>query len=276
MIRNIVQSQGEPPVDIIGFQEVRLDESRLHDKHQMDLLRAELRELGFHYYVYRPAMSYVNGMSAYDSTLRHEEGLAIFSRYEILWTDTLLLARDLSDHLSHQRIALRARIRLHRELDIDFITTHSSLSETERDINVMDVEQHLKIHRGGVTSHASTEKLSTTGDVPQVIVGDFNAEPFERSVRLMLSEKMQWKDSYLEAMERGDRVFNKTFSVDAVYDKRIDYIMHRGSPTVRTKSVFYHVTHEQLELSYVTLNMSDHFFILSDIQFAYRDTQSDK
>ena len=88
------------------------------------------------------------------------------------------------------------------------------------------------------------------------------------SSRQMLSHKMKWKDSYIEAVDRGQTVFNKTFSIDTKYDKRIDYIMHRGSNSVETKSTNYNVLHEKLDMGHSILNMSDHYFILSDIEFS--------
>jgi endonuclease/exonuclease/phosphatase family metal-dependent hydrolase len=246
MIKEIVMEHER--VDIIGIQEVRLDEERLFDLHQIDLLKYHLAELGFYYFVYQPAMSYINSFMRIPS--RSEEGLAIFSRYPIVNTDHIMLTRNLSDHLSHQRIVLSARIRVANNLNVDFMTTHSSLTEGERDINHNDVEKYFNDH-----------------NVPKVLCGDFNAEPHENRIKKLVND-LTWKDTYLDALELGINVFNKTFSTDGRYDKRIDYIFTKQTEQIKCTTKHQEVIGKQHNYGYALLDTSDHYFLLADINFA--------
>lgn len=84
-------------VDIIGFQEVRLEVFHQAQKGASyswrgQTTQAQVSQLskylpGFQY-VYQPAMLYTNRLPE-----RSEEGVAIFSRYPILSSDYILLYR---------------------------------------------------------------------------------------------------------------------------------------------------------------------------------------
>lgn len=85
-------------VDVIGFQEVRLEvgasarKQRKRSKNvQTQFQVSDLsRRLPDHQFVYQPAMLYMEKLLE-----RKEEGLAIFSRYPILSADYRLLYRYL-------------------------------------------------------------------------------------------------------------------------------------------------------------------------------------
>lgn len=95
--------------DVIGFQEVRYDQSAtpFRDRYFQVSHLAEL--LPEYQYVYQPAMVYLEHG---DPPGHVDEGVAIFSTLPIVETSHLRLSRDRGDREDdHQRIVLRARIK---------------------------------------------------------------------------------------------------------------------------------------------------------------------
>ena len=235
--------------DVICFQEVRLDEYKdvsgednshkghvLDMQHQLIHIKKALTQLGYIHYVFRPAMSYVSPNSG-GKVLLQEEGLAIFSKYPIINSDHFLLYRDLTDHSTHQRICLRARVLIPANnqngfVTVDLFNTHLSLKEHERNQNVLDINAFSK--------RVLTESNSFTPSL-QIVCGDFNLEPFEPAYSSMI-EDGKWQDSYVEQRNSKqtqeetiefDLQNELTFSTNGVFRKRIDYILYRTHSQVK-------------------------------------------
>lgn len=90
-------------VDIIGFQEVRLEvfhnvQSGSTRKRKGPVTQPQIFQLSKHLsafqYVYQPAMLYTDRLPE-----RSEEGVALFSRYPILSSDYILLYRYKHAHV---------------------------------------------------------------------------------------------------------------------------------------------------------------------------------
>lgn len=153
-IRLIANSIKTHKPNVISFQEVRLDENQVGGvkSHQMDELRTHLLPLGYKYYVYQSAMSYVGG----EGPLRFEEGLAIFSLYPIIESDYLLLYRDDRDPASHQRICLHAQILLPKTA----ISAKTYPSVIEADTTVSSSSSSSSSTTANMVGEASTEGVN--------------------------------------------------------------------------------------------------------------------
>lgn len=187
--------------DIIGFQEVRLDETQYtSNNHQIQHLKQELSQLGYHNYVFHSAMSYINDIYDVENIFRQEEGLAIFSKYEIIESEYILLSRDLSDPNSHQRICLRALIKADKM--INFFVCHFELAQYMITRNAKDLIEY------------SNQLFDS--NITQVICGDFNTEPHSDAIQLL-------NDEFMDSWNHNDKGY--TFSTLDTLRKRIDYIM---------------------------------------------------
>jgi endonuclease/exonuclease/phosphatase family metal-dependent hydrolase len=234
MLRDFIQKFSP---DIIGFQEIRLDEDQtqysssldsddfpLVGRHQLHHLKEALRGLGYKYYTYQPAMSYIHAHDLYRFSyheefqpIRSEEGVAIFSKYPIIDHSYILLSRNISDSSSHQRICLHAKIKV-GEKTIDFYDTHLSLRDHPRQINM-----------GEILSLANASNADL-----RVLVGDYNSEPHEWTVKML--DENEWIDTHRVYCHEhfgssacyGDQPAN-TFSTDGHFNKRIDYIYVKGA-----------------------------------------------
>jgi endonuclease/exonuclease/phosphatase family metal-dependent hydrolase len=261
MIRDLI-TRSVP--DIIGFQEIRLDENQEQNptkgsysttRHMLQQLREALSGLAYKYYTYQPAMSYIGMndiyMSGYQIT-RHEEGVAIFSKFAILSHEYILLSRNVSDHNSHQRICLHAKIQISKNKILDFYNTHLSLSDHPRQINM-----------GEILSLTNDDNL-------QVIVGDYNSEPHEWTIQ-MLNER-NWIDThklYCESKNKTNSACNgghpvNTFSTDLHFKKRIDFIYVKNNTAISV--IDFNVIGGDQYLSHYP---SDHYGICTTLQFEY-------
>jgi hypothetical protein len=116
--------------DVIGFQEIRLDENQLfntlNDPHQIESFQSLLNFKNFYF---KPAMSYIN-INDFSkirffifNSHRYEEGLAILSNLKMSNYGYIQLTRDLYNPNSHQRICLHSII----NNEFHFLTTHLEL-----------------------------------------------------------------------------------------------------------------------------------------------------
>ncbi|KAL0485586.1 hypothetical protein AKO1_003160 [Acrasis kona] len=217
MIRSTIR-QSDP--DVIGFQEVRLDESKEDPhKHQVDILKELLSELGYAHYAFQPAMSYLGLEHFYfESAKAHEEGVAIFSKHPIIHTEYILLSRNMSDSSSHQRICLYGDILLPNNIHLGFYVTHLSLLDHSRRVNIQEILSYTK-------QHVSDIKL---------LVGDYNSEPEEPTISTLFQNgwfdlhkqycDIELRDSSACVCEGSECGPSNTFSTEGNYNKRIDYI----------------------------------------------------
>ena len=142
-------------------------------------------------YVHVPAQMYLDksvwGVAegpGRGSVQRDEEGPAIFSKWPILYSESLLLSRDASDEGDgHQRACLHAVIdatatisaaaRARGEsLVVDVYTAHLSLSEAARNRTVPEILAFV--------SRSARGKLT-------LLMGDLNAEPHEPAMRALVA-----------------------------------------------------------------------------------------
>ena len=91
-VLNFLQFISSMDIDIIGFQEVRLEvfhhsQTKKGSTTQPQVSHLTKYLIGYQY-VYQPAMLYTDRLPE-----RSEEGVAIFSRYPILSSDYILLFR---------------------------------------------------------------------------------------------------------------------------------------------------------------------------------------
>ncbi|OQR94307.1 hypothetical protein THRCLA_08200 [Thraustotheca clavata] len=217
----------EANADIIGFQEVRIDDSfgpvgyHAQAQHLLDRLSRE----EYPHYVYRGAMSYLNDRDP----LEHiEEGPMIVSKYPIIHTDYKLLSRQVNDPNDvHQRLCLHAVVDVPNWGNIDVYVTHLSLSERSREQTMTEIWHYMQQGIG----------------VTQVLLGDLNAEPSSRGIqflqgKLTLSnEKTDLNDAWLEYHHNEPtNPDDMTFPSDAPV-KRIDFILYRGKGSVESCDV---------------------------------------
>lgn len=188
--------------DIIGLQEVRLDESQFiyDDFHQITHIKELLIEQGYLNYLHQSAMLY--------SYPRSEEGLAIFSKYPVIDYSYILLGRDIDDPGSHQRICLYVLVETPIGL-IQFFNTHLELKLEMSSQNAKEIIEFA-------------DKKLIENDSPQILVGDMNAEPSSETIQRF---QANFKDSWIEFNPKGSGI---TFSTNRNYKKRIDFIFYRN------------------------------------------------
>ncbi|PIK49474.1 hypothetical protein BSL78_13667 [Apostichopus japonicus] len=241
-IKRLGKLVSESQADVIAFQEVRFDFSKLiNGPSQIDHLR---EYLPLYQFVFQPAMSFPK-----DFVGRIEEGLAIFSRYPIKSHDYILLSRiSADDEDRHQRICLHAEIETPRIKNLHVFVTHLALSQTARERSVVEIWNFMEKYPG-----------------PALLMGDLNAEPHEKSIRKQpfltfrfLMGEVEINGTRTEGLRDGWLLFHKeprpnapgkyqmneekdeglTFStLDGDLRKRIDYIFIREESGINTQSV---------------------------------------
>ncbi|XP_033119467.1 uncharacterized protein LOC117118849 [Anneissia japonica] len=235
--------------DIIGFQEVRFDQSN-----GAHLGPAQVQHLANHLpayqFVYQPAVSYFS-----ENLLRVEEGLAIFSKYPIIDHDYILLSRNISDEEDsvHQRICLRAEIDIPYIGQVHVFVTHLSLSAAARLRSVREIWNYMNTMSG-----------------PAILLGDFNDEPHGKPIQF-LSGKIDINGIWTQNLKDAWRIFHKEPRADApgVYkgDENRDYglTFNRLDRHLRKRIdyIFLRLP-EYLELQEVSL--------LEDVQWKHKAT----
>ena len=193
--------------DVIGFQEVR---TKYLSRNQNALIGTQLDEIReflgseFVFHVFEPAMAFVDG----DDYV--EEGLAIFSRFPIVYSDFIKLSQIKEDGDDfHQRVCLRAMIDSPIGL-ISVMNTHLSLSRDARKLSVQEIIE-----------------FSKSSDVPTILLGDFNAENAELE---LLMKGSGFKDCTDD---------QNTFTAWNPH-KKIDYVFLRDSKTEDSVDVQHH------------------------------------
>ncbi len=259
MLRELIKKSSP---DIIGFQEVRLDETQTQyeSQHQLDHVKEILRGQGYEYYTFQPAMSYISTQDLYRfafttdiQPIRSEEGIAIFSKYPIVEHDYILLSRNIADQSSHQRVCLHAKIEIGSRV-IDFYDTHLSLRDSSRQMNMQEILSFTS---------------ESTGDL-KVLVGDYNSEPKEWTITML--EEQEWIDTHrVYCMEHAnasscvdDQPAN-TFSTDGHFYKRIDYIYVKEQDNVQvTVKDFQIIGSEKHASLFIDENGREHVIYASD------------
>ena len=109
---------------------------------------------------------------------RVEEGVAIFSKFPIVYQDYIVLSRDYEDNQDdHQRVVLHATIAVPTIGTIHVYGTHLSLSRTARERTVLELADF--IDRNGVNGFS-------------VFCGDLNAEPDSLAIRYLIVGAGGW------------------------------------------------------------------------------------
>jgi endonuclease/exonuclease/phosphatase family metal-dependent hydrolase len=155
------QIRSERP-DIFALQEMRHDVQR---DHQPETFAALFPDYNF---VFQAAMSYPEKVH-----LRVEEGLAVYSKYPIVSSDYILLPRDraTADDV-HQCICLYASIAHPEHGNISVFVSHLSLDERARDRSVVAIVEWMQRF-----------------PLPQLLMGDLNAEPNTPAMRFLNSQQ---------------------------------------------------------------------------------------
>ncbi|MDA0710413.1 MAG: endonuclease/exonuclease/phosphatase family protein [bacterium] len=154
----IVDTIREWQPDVIGFQEIRHSGSKNDgNKNQAQQLA---QTLGDYTYIYQPAQR--------NPEKDEWEGLAIFSRLPIVGSSFVNLSLDPTDARdNHQRIVLHAQLNGPAG-SFHFFNTHLSLSEQGRIRTTREITDYVAQY---------------AGDLPSVLVGDFNDTPDRMSIR---------------------------------------------------------------------------------------------
>jgi len=124
-------------------------------------------------------------------------------------------------------------------------TTHLSLEESARNVQVRELEDYL-------FDHTNEEDFS-------LLCGDFNAEPQEIAVKYITS---RLRDLHDEWRQSDESISEYTFSTDFTRRKRIDYILlQKNSPFVSSPElVDFRIIRSQAEQDHTKdLAMSDHY-----------------
>ncbi|CAL1546543.1 unnamed protein product, partial [Lymnaea stagnalis] len=200
--------------DIVSFQEVRF-ETPLGENLGPSQMKYLISQLHDYQFVYQPAQMQGNSLEQG----RTEEGLAIFSKFPIIHHDYLLLFRNQSNSADqNQRVCLHVIIEMPIVGKVHIFNTHLSLSHEAREESVKQI----------------LEFMLSCGDEPAILMGDLNATPEEKAIR-MLTENTMLLDtwSYLRPED-----FGFTFScIEAELSKRIDYIFLKQTEKVTPENI---------------------------------------
>lgn len=249
--------------DVVLFQEVRLDSSfRLSSQdagsqveHLLHFLRQAEVKMGLcggkedgnctrWNIFFQPAMSMFDKRNI---RLRHEEGLAIFTRAELplYHPGVLLLPRDMSlISDDHNRAVLGARIPIRSCVEnIATMTSHFSLDASAREQSVSYLLRHIRHTPYGI-----------------ILGGDLNGEPGEEFLRMLVSgERKDEEGPFHDAFQAASTVgcVSSTGSGHAWVkngftfptcnpEKRIDFLL------------FQNASHTSVEVEFFKLLGTDH------------------
>lgn len=235
----------EQSPDVVLLQEVRLDNTfRVHQNdvgNQLEHIVTALQKRAcaqrnsdagglcddetdpLWYYIYQPAQSFFDKASSI--LTRHEEGIAILSRYPIIQTSFILLPRDLSSKDDeHSRILLSVII-MKDGVKVKVSSSHFALSESARDKAV----RYMK--------HMS-ESDDDDDTMIHIFGGDLNAEPTEPAMLYLQSpayhSRYPFQDTFLITPIKQRQVMESAWKENGYSfpacnpSKRIDYIFIRN------------------------------------------------
>jgi endonuclease/exonuclease/phosphatase family metal-dependent hydrolase len=212
----------EKSPDFIGFQEIRYHGSG--GDFQFDFLKEKLIPEGYLHFSFQSSMFYQHD--------NEEEGLGVFSKYPIVESEYILLSRNLNDPMSHQRICMFTEIFFNNQY-IQLFNTHLSLN---LDMNFKNSKDVIKF---------MNRKFHSLK--PQFLVGDMNAEPFEKSIQ---NFENFMNDSWSQFKRKE---FEFTFPTINP-KKRIDFIFYKNAKLLHFETINRNHQH---------LNSSDHFGLIS-------------
>eukprot|EP01130_Rhizamoeba_saxonica_P014107 TRINITY_DN6115_c0_g1_i1.p1 TRINITY_DN6115_c0_g1~~TRINITY_DN6115_c0_g1_i1.p1 ORF type:complete len:455 (+),score=83.77 TRINITY_DN6115_c0_g1_i1:94-1365(+) len=234
-ISNLLEQVNKVNPDIIAFQEVRYTTYEYPTKNgkengfQVDDLSNKLRNYNYFYY---PGMTYFRN-SEYT-----QEGVAIFSKYDIIDYSHLNLSRNFSDRADeHQRILGRALVDTPIG-NINVYSSHFSLSETARKRNLVEIGEYISKFDG-----------------MHILSGDLNTEPqslttayFEGDIELS-GRKMQFSDAFKESV----KIKNKFASEQDILEAGWTFLTFNDTPRKRIDFMYY----EKSKLNLVECNIVD-------------------
>jgi endonuclease/exonuclease/phosphatase family metal-dependent hydrolase len=246
----IVNTIKEHNPDIIGFQEIR-HSGKKNDtgKNQAQQLAERLAD---YVYIFQPAQR--------NPEKDEWEGLAIFSRLPILGSSFNELSVDPSDDRdNHQRILLRAQIQTASGA-FNFFNTHLSLSQKGRIRTTREITDYI--------SHYS-------GDLPSVLVGDFNDTPDQTSIG-HITKTANLIDTWADQNPTdpgwtfsSQNPYVRDRSSDKRKAHRIDYIFAQPSHTGPGKAISCRRIADQPDAD--GLYPSDHFGLIAEFSMKGRE-----
>lgn len=213
--------------DVLALQEVRLDVRRQSvGMSQVDHILKFFKD---YQYVFQPAM-----LDSNKAFVRIEEGVAILSKYPIVWWTYVMLLRNETDPDDiHQRILLHAVVNTPQLGITHVFTTHLSLGVQARLRSVVEICQYMSKFSG-----------------PKFLLGDFNTIPDSDEMTYLRGEiplNGTYCKGYTDVWREGPQYSNTsatppqraglTFNAAAELTKRIDYIYASSSPVDRSKSI---------------------------------------
>ena len=229
--------------DIIGFQEIRHSGQKNENKQNQAQQLANL--LPEYTYIYRPAQQ--------NPEKNEWEGLAIFSRLPIQNSSFIKLSRDPNDNRdNHQRIVLRAQIQTPAG-NLNFFNTHLSLSQQGRIRTTQEITAYVNQY---------------SGDLPSILVGDFNDTP-DRPAIQHITQSAQLIDTWAQQNpnDPGHTFSNEnTYVREKNHDKRkahrIDYIFAQAPKNNTGQAITCQRIADQPNAE--DLYPSDHFGLIAD------------
>ncbi len=230
--------------DIIGFQEIRHSGTKNDNgKNQAQQLAQHLPDYA---YIYRPAQQ--------NPEKDEWEGLAIFSRLPIQNSSFIKLSMDPEDKRdNHQRIVLHAQIQTPNG-SMNFFNTHLSLSQNGRIRTTQEITAYVNRYKG---------------DLPSVLVGDFNDTPDQTSIQhITESAKLIDTWAHLNPNDPGHTFSHEnTYVREKNHDKRkahrIDYIFTQPPENNGGQVISCQRIADQPDAQ--NLYPSDHFGLIADI-----------
>jgi len=186
-------------------------EDKQSNRFQIEQLRQVLPL--WYQYVYDRAMV---DLEIQQGGFHTDEGLALFSSFQIIQFDVLSLSRNFLDHEdAHQRICQRVLLETPSGKRINVFNTHLSLSANARRRIVREIWNWI----------------IGFDEYPQILMGDFNDEPDGWAILFLTGKASDidgvtgdFRDSWIESNHEET---GYTFPSDKP-SKRIDFILYRG------------------------------------------------
>eukprot|EP01127_Copromyxa_protea_P021278 TRINITY_DN7278_c0_g1_i1.p1 TRINITY_DN7278_c0_g1~~TRINITY_DN7278_c0_g1_i1.p1 ORF type:complete len:504 (+),score=87.07 TRINITY_DN7278_c0_g1_i1:32-1543(+) len=225
-MEKVVKRIKENSPDVVCLQEVRITDWQYPTfyKKQGSQLQDLTEKLPEYQFVFREGMTYFDHRQRLE--LYTQEGVAILSRFPIVRSDYIALSRNFTDRVDeHQRVCLGVVVATPNGL-VSFFTTHSSLSDTARQRNIVEIVDFMKRF-----------------PEPHVLTGDLNSNPGTPEFQFLQGKfelggfNVAYNDAY-EVFKRQDNEDESEFQKRLV-DDGWTYTTLSNSPKKRIDFIYY-------------------------------------
>lgn len=217
--------------DIVGVQEVDRFWAR---SAYLDEPAVLSRELGLNHYCYAPNLDHAPDSH---STVQHQYGTVILSRFPILECSNTLLPRA---GTGEQRGLTLARINV-EGVPLQFYNTHLHTTQTDRLLQTVRI----------------AEVVDAAPEGSKVIVGDFNARPTAPEMGPIFARFVDaWVEAGVPTAQNPDGNTSPSRITGTPPTSRIDYVLVAPQVDVRTTYV---------PIDAQTIVAADHYPVVADI-----------